>query len=107
MSANRTLIFFGRCRRHCEFALDPPYGHGRTILRTEGSFAQVRQDDGRNRRSKVVRLSPTASIPRGTSRYPHRQDIGLAGLPLTTIGCNVTIWPSICLFAKLPNVTLM
>jgi hypothetical protein len=26
MSANRTLIFFGRCRRHCEFTLNLPYG---------------------------------------------------------------------------------
>src|SRR6266480_1492721 len=26
MSANRTLIFFGRCRRHCEFRLNLPYG---------------------------------------------------------------------------------
>jgi len=26
MSANRTPIFFGRCRRHCEFTLNLPYG---------------------------------------------------------------------------------
>ena len=52
-----------------------------------------------------VRFAPTDSIPFGTPRYPHRQDIGLAGLPLTTIGCNVTIWPSIDLLTKLPKVT--
>ncbi len=67
------------------------------------SRRHLRHTDGTNFGSTSVRLSPTASIPCGTFPRPQRHDIGLAGLPVTTNGCNVRVLPAMVALTLLPK----
>jgi DNA-binding transcriptional regulator YiaG len=60
MSANRTLIFFGRCRRHGEFTLNLPYG--------DEYVGSVRCCQ--SRKSRLSADGPGAEIPARVHRIP-------------------------------------